>query len=605
MLRNVVLSVVIMALMSLPVTASAMIWNVHPDSAVTTIQAGIDSSSHGDTVLVYPSTYLENINFNGKNIVVGSLFLTTGDTSHISSTIIDGDQSGSVVTLKNGEDSTAVIAGFTIRNGDPDPPGGGGIHCSYSSPTLANLIISENAESEWWESYGGGIYCYGSSPSLENVTISRNSSSLPGGGIYCDSSSPSLTNVIISENSAWVSGGGIFCTNSSDPSLLSVTISRNTVRYGFVNEGGGICCRYNSSPTLTHVTVSENTADAGGGIFCGYGSSPSLSNVTISANNASAGGGVYCEANSSPNLTNVTISGNTAEWGGGISCSGSSPTLTNVTMSGNTAENAGGGIDCNVNSSASLANVTMSRNTAGSGGGIWCEYNSSVSLANCILWNDAPQEICVYGFGSPSSVSVSYSDIQGDSAGIVTDDNCTVYWLEGNVDEDPLFADTANADFSLTQGSPCIDAGTPDTTGLGLPPWDILGSWRIWDGDGNGSTIIDMGAYEFDAPPYTGIDDEVVSEPKTPIFLHNYPNPLNPQTTIQYGLPKDDRVSLRVYNLLGQEVRALVNERKDAGIHTIIWDGRDESGRKVSSGSYFLRLETVQHTATKKLCVVR
>jgi len=86
----------------------------------------------------------------------------------------------------------------------------------------------------------------------------------------------------------------------------------------------------------------------------------------------------------------------------------------------------------------------------------------------------------------------------------------------------------------LTENSPCIDAGTPDTTGLNLPPWDILGNQRIWDGDGDEIAIIDMGAYEYGAPPYTGIDDRVVSESKTRSFLHNYPNPFSPQTAAQY-----------------------------------------------------------------------
>jgi hypothetical protein len=74
-----------------------------------TIQQGIDASIDGDTVLVQPGTYVENINFNGHNIVLGSLFLTTGDTSYIAQTVIDGDSAGTVVAFENGEDSTTAI----------------------------------------------------------------------------------------------------------------------------------------------------------------------------------------------------------------------------------------------------------------------------------------------------------------------------------------------------------------------------------------------------------------------------------------------------------------------------------------------------------------
>ena len=99
---------------------NAQIINVPSDKL--TIQAGIDSASNGDTVLVEEGTYLENIDFMGKAIVVASKFILDGDTSHISKTIIDGSQAtdpdtASVVSFKSGEDTTSVITGFTITGG--------------------------------------------------------------------------------------------------------------------------------------------------------------------------------------------------------------------------------------------------------------------------------------------------------------------------------------------------------------------------------------------------------------------------------------------------------------------------------------------------------
>ena len=85
------------------------------DSHMSSIQDAINASSNGDTVLVSAGTYTENINFNGKNIVVGSLYITTADTSHISGTVIDGDMSGPVATFENGETNDAQLVGLTLE----------------------------------------------------------------------------------------------------------------------------------------------------------------------------------------------------------------------------------------------------------------------------------------------------------------------------------------------------------------------------------------------------------------------------------------------------------------------------------------------------------
>jgi len=291
----------------------ATIINVPAD--YSTIQSGIDAASNGDTVLVSPGTYTENINYNGKIIVVGSLFLTTSDTSYISSTIIDGGQSGSVVTFWYGEDMTTVLSGFTIKNGS-----GGGIYCASSSPSLVNLTISNNLAT--WN--GGGIYCYNSSPSLENVTIANNSVPYDGGG------------------------GGIFCEHSSSPSLENVTISGNSA-----SDGGGISCYDNSSPSLMNVTISGNSASDGGGISCWYSSSPSLVNLTISNNLATwNGGGIYCY-NSSPSLINTIVSGNTGNYG--IYVDSGNPSITYSDFYNNengNFHNCGVGVGVNVTTNA-------------------------------------------------------------------------------------------------------------------------------------------------------------------------------------------------------------------------------------------------------------
>jgi hypothetical protein len=85
----------------------------------------------------------------------------------------------------------------------------------------------------------------------------------------------------------------------------------------------------------------------------------------------------------------------------------------------------------------------------------------------------------------------------------------------------------------------------------------------------------------------------------------NYPNPFNPQTEISYSLPFDSDVNLRVFNILGEEVRELVNTHESAGSHTIIWDGRNNDGGQVASGTYFYKIHAGEFTDTKKMSLMK
>jgi len=124
---------------------SATIINIPADQP--TIQDGINVSVDGDTVLVHPGTYFESIDFIGKDIVVGSLILITGEESYISETIIDGNsENGRLVSFINGETENAKLIGITIRNGygfyaEMYEPCGVGIYILNSSPSIENNII--------------------------------------------------------------------------------------------------------------------------------------------------------------------------------------------------------------------------------------------------------------------------------------------------------------------------------------------------------------------------------------------------------------------------------------------------------------------------------
>ena len=140
-----------------------------------TIQECIDASMTGDTCLVAPGTYVENINFLGKAITVRSDVDGDSQTEDISAedTIVDGNQAGSVVTFNFWETLESTLYGFTIQNGEFCGVGGG-ISCHLSSPTIKHCTITGNSV-QCSGSNGGGIGCYSSSPIITDCTILGNS----------------------------------------------------------------------------------------------------------------------------------------------------------------------------------------------------------------------------------------------------------------------------------------------------------------------------------------------------------------------------------------------------------------------------------------------
>jgi parallel beta-helix repeat protein len=247
MKRAYIFAFTLVGLTYLPV--SATIINIPDD--YPTIQQGIDASTDGDTVLVQPGTYVENIDFDGNNIVLSSIFLLTGDTLHISSTIIDGDSSGTVIEFWDGV--TASVTGFTIQNGyQLFAPGG--IYCGIDSrPFIMNNRIMNNTGS----SSAGGIFIReGSFPTIKNNFISENFSSGSGGGIFCGGEAIIINNIII-ENSSVLWGGGIDCFRAYP------LIANNIISHNLSREGGGIFF-HSSDPFIMNNIISGNVADSTG-----------------------------------------------------------------------------------------------------------------------------------------------------------------------------------------------------------------------------------------------------------------------------------------------------------------------------------------------------
>jgi len=243
--------------------ASARIINVPEDHQ--TIQAGIDAAEAGDTVLVQPGEYVENIDFSGKAILVGSLIVTTEDRAYLDSTVIDGNRTSCVVRFVQHEGNDSHLCGFTLQNGAHETGGGiyiGAPDLQATSPTLSDLRIVSN----YARILGGGIGIEVGNPIIRDAVISRNSTDAMGGGIYAWRCGLQLENVEISDNTAAIFAGGIYGDFLRNYVLDHVTIANNRGR----DQGIGAFYLSHSMPgggEMRNCTVYGNNAGQSGTIF--------------------------------------------------------------------------------------------------------------------------------------------------------------------------------------------------------------------------------------------------------------------------------------------------------------------------------------------------
>jgi hypothetical protein len=103
----------------------------------------------------------------------------------------------------------------------------------------------------------------------------------------------------------------------------------------------------------------------------------------------------------------------------------------------------------------------------------------------------------------------------------------------------------------------------------------------------------------------TGVEFPEADLPLTFELAQNYPNPFNPSTQIGFSLPKQSPVKLQVFDIMGREVATLVDEVLPAGAHKVVWNGRDQSGTRLSSGMYFYRIQATEFIAVKRMALVK
>lgn len=367
------------------------------------------------------------------------------------------DNSYHVVT-GSGADATAVLNGVTVTAGHADGEGakqhGAGMYVNAGSPTVRDVVFTGNTA----EGRGGGMYNVdGSAPTVEGG-IFRDNAAFHGGGMFNDGSSPTVREATFASNSVEDNGGGINNFNGSSP-LVEQTYFLGNAADTFRGDGGGMFNTEDSAPTIERCFFGGNSANNGGGGL--------------------------------RNGTNATV-------------------ITNTVFSGNTAGGNGGAIH---GSPARIVNSTFSENEAnGNGGGLFVVRGRKPVVHNTILSGDAASTGDEISLGFSAELLVGSSLVQGGLPDGVQDGG-------SNVVGNPRFANhdgpdgqvgTRDDNLDLQEESLGIDIGSNQALDLNSNgdvtddlPVDFAGNTRIYDGDGDGEDVVDMGAYERQslAPP--------------------------------------------------------------------------------------------------------
>ena len=272
--------------LAIAVCSAAEAATIHVPADLPTIQQAIAAAAPGDTVLVAPGTYVENLTFLGKAITV----VSEGGPAV---TVIDGNWAGPVVGFAEGEPRGAVLRGFTIQHG-ASSFGGGGVNIQNSSPTIAdNWIVSNGACT------GAGVYSDFASPLIQGNRIAGNFLyGCTGGfglGVYIGGDSAAeLVGNTITDNNGPAHGGGVTLFAAGRAVLRSNIIARN-VTSGFspCTQGGGVWMVNFSQATFVNNLIVGNVAGCGGGVYwSGSAGVNTFVNNTIADNDAPEGSAI-------------------------------------------------------------------------------------------------------------------------------------------------------------------------------------------------------------------------------------------------------------------------------------------------------------------------
>lgn len=566
--------------------------------AYTDLQDALAAAVSGDSIWVAAGTYKPTDTTDRY----AKFYLVNGVSVY-------GGFDGSETRLDQRDFETNV----TILSGEIGAPGvSDNIHTIVKAPAIASGVLDGFTITGAYGSVYGAIDNLGSGVAYANLVIIENHGSI-GGGLCGGGSNMSLTNVAFINNTAGGFAGAWDAGSAGTPTAEGCTFSGNTSgdEGGAISFGGGLIlkdCQFLNNTAagnggaitcygdmqITDCTFENNTSTGGGGgAIYSDGGNITIQDVSLTGNNAATiGGGIAAYYAADLELYEVVFDGNQCSVGGGLGLVGGVNIIANAVFYDNSGTH-GGGVDA-TNSTVTMTNVSFYGNNVSNTGGGMRNRGTNPVLTNVILWGNSAgfsgNEIANFTASVPL---ISYSIVKNSGGSGAGWD--TTLGTDGgnNKDEDPLYDAPSSGDLRLQSASPAVNAGKN-----GAPyirPTDLDGNPRIIE------SIVDMGAYELDT--VTGFD---VSRRSPGCLIQQvYPNPFNPSLTVIVRGARGEAVRLAVYDVRGHLVRTLLNNTIISDHHRVVWDGRDDSGRGVSTGVYFIVVQSAGEIDTRKVMLLK
>ncbi|MCP4631419.1 MAG: T9SS type A sorting domain-containing protein [candidate division Zixibacteria bacterium] len=541
----------------------------------STIQQGINQSSDGDTVLVSPGTYYENLVIDHKEITLASLFLTTSNYSYIYNTVIDGNSSGRVIYIIHG---AVNVTGFTIRNGLTDEFGGG-LLCHHGYPVIDHNIIEYNSAEN-----GGGLH-------------------IP----YYAGRTQIITNNIIKDNTATNLGGGarlpIYGVVAFENNLI---VYNNAVRGGGVHSGG--FDNYYFSNTIAYNTATEY----GGGVADGGYFINSIVAFNSAPVDSQIEGGVKGEYSNIMGDVHWSYEVDYPYNVGNINVDPKFRDPLNYDFHLQDSINCGDpGYSPCINAGAPFLSDSLLGCYWGLGGaqcdmGVWGGNMYATSIDIGMLPDTIPTIIA-------AGDTMIYA---GTLLNLTLETDTIDVWIKLRLPNNSLYGPIKRWN-NLSVGN--IKRRVWDTTFQPIPTNAPLGDYKYIAYCGDFPNMIDSTYFDMTvvAPLNTalmtnsweasgwGEFSSTYEEPSEVLpveraILTCYPNPFNISANISLTTYEAADLKLEVYNLLGQKIETIYEGSIPAGNHLFNWDAS-----ATSSGIYFFLLNANDYNMSKRVVLIK